>query len=341
MRDQYAGDVSDYLKFAFLRAISGTEYSLGIAWYHVPTHDGGPDGLHLEWRDDAELMRLDSDLHALLARLPARSISALERLPIWPRRVRFHRAPIQPGFARRMWASGTRQELRDCDIIFLDPDNGLGRPTQKHATLDEVRAFVDLGKMVVLIKFPGRKTHSEQLDDLHSLLLERGGARHVLTIRTSISVPNKNGSFQPRARWFSVINATEAVRNRARSFQTALAALQRCRANFEDSSVNLSDRLPDQPTSSTRDSLNLAPSKGTNQRIDIEPRASLLTTATGFVNRNRQENHGPTGEAGNDYGQRLYRMRCQNCGMIYKANGSDIFQRKCPRCQGGRPSSET
>ncbi len=41
MRDQYAGDISDVLKFAFLRALSGVDRALGIAWYYVPGHDGG------------------------------------------------------------------------------------------------------------------------------------------------------------------------------------------------------------------------------------------------------------------------------------------------------------
>lgn len=35
MRDQYAGDVSDFLKFAFLRALAGEDRILGIAWYYA------------------------------------------------------------------------------------------------------------------------------------------------------------------------------------------------------------------------------------------------------------------------------------------------------------------
>jgi hypothetical protein len=32
VRDQYAGDVSDVLKFAFLRALAGNDRTLGVAW---------------------------------------------------------------------------------------------------------------------------------------------------------------------------------------------------------------------------------------------------------------------------------------------------------------------
>src|SRR6478735_2674103 len=77
MRDQYAGDVSDVLKFAFLRALAGTDRKLGIAWYYAPGDDGGPDGRHLEWRNEPAWRLLDNELHAGLATLPERSIAAL------------------------------------------------------------------------------------------------------------------------------------------------------------------------------------------------------------------------------------------------------------------------
>ena len=59
------------------------------------------------------------------------------------------------------------------------------------------------------------------------------------------------------------------------------------------------------------------------------------TTEKGYVNRNRQENMGKTDMMGTDHMQWLYEMRCLNCGSYYHANGSDIFQKKCPVCDGG------
>jgi hypothetical protein len=47
MRDQYAGDISDVLKFAFLGTLAGTDRRLGIAWYYLSGDDGRPDG---RWR---------------------------------------------------------------------------------------------------------------------------------------------------------------------------------------------------------------------------------------------------------------------------------------------------
>ena len=64
------------------------------------------------------------------------------------------------------------------------------------------------------------------------------------------------------------------------------------------------------------------------------------TTQIGFVNKNKQNCCGQRGLAGNDYGQLAYRMECLECGFVYGANGSDIFERKCPNCQGGAKGIE-
>ncbi len=48
MRDQYAGDVSDVLNFAFLRALAGQDRTLGVAWYFAPGDDRRADERHLE-----------------------------------------------------------------------------------------------------------------------------------------------------------------------------------------------------------------------------------------------------------------------------------------------------
>ena len=53
--------------------------------------------------------------------------------------------------------------------------------------------------------------------------------------------------------------------------------------------------------------------------------------------KNNQRNNGCTYSHGTDFNQKFYSMECLNCGHKYQANGSDIWQRKCPKCQGGKP----
>jgi len=64
---------------------------------------------------------------------------------------------------------------------------------------------------------------------------------------------------------------------------------------------------------------------------------STDTTKIGYVNHNNQRCSGHRGMEGTDHGQYAYRMECleAQCGSVYGANGTDVFQRKCPSCQGG------
>ena len=64
---------------------------------------------------------------------------------------------------------------------------------------------------------------------------------------------------------------------------------------------------------------------------------TIESTTPGYENRNRQVVVRATGLAGTDFGQYVYVLRCGHCQTEYGANGSDIFQRLCPKCQGGRP----
>ena len=61
------------------------------------------------------------------------------------------------------------------------------------------------------------------------------------------------------------------------------------------------------------------------------------TTTPGYRNRHGQIVVRATGLPGNDHMQRIYVLRCEACRSEYGANGSDIFQRRCPNCGGGAP----
>lgn len=63
------------------------------------------------------------------------------------------------------------------------------------------------------------------------------------------------------------------------------------------------------------------------------------TKATGYNNRNHQEVLSRTGQPSTDQNQVVYILKCLHCGAKYGVNGSDIFQRRCPKCGGGRPGT--
>lgn len=65
----------------------------------------------------------------------------------------------------------------------------------------------------------------------------------------------------------------------------------------------------------------------------------MNTTDGGYVNRNGQMNLGRTEppRAGTDHRQVVYVMRCLDGQHNYGVNGSDIWHRRCPAHQGGKP----
>ena len=64
---------------------------------------------------------------------------------------------------------------------------------------------------------------------------------------------------------------------------------------------------------------------------------SAATTEVGYTNRNDQTVIRRTDIPGNDHNQRVYVLECNQCYHRYGANGSDIWQRRCPNCGGGKP----
>jgi hypothetical protein len=235
MRDQYAGDVSDVLKFAFLRALAGADRTLGIAWYYVQNHDGRLDGQHLEWREEPAWQRLDRQLYVGLSALPERSVAALEHAAIWPNGTLFHREPMPSPLQRNAWGEHKRTALDGANIVFLDPDNGLGAETAKHATLSEIKLLRRTGRAIVFITFPGRnKPHDVLVQHLHEQLRDEAQA-NAITLRTSVSVPRTTGSlaFVPRLRWFTVVDPDAALVARANEFASKLKELPRVSAQLD------------------------------------------------------------------------------------------------------------
>ena len=69
-------------------------------------------------------------------------------------------------------------------------------------------------------------------------------------------------------------------------------------------------------------------------------RGGAGTTLPGYRNKDSQFVLRRTDAPGNDYNQHVYVLQCDKCRIKYGANGSDIWQRKCPNCGGGRPGLE-
>jgi hypothetical protein len=76
--------------------------------------------------------------------------------------------------------------------------------------------------------------------------------------------------------------------------------------------------------------------QGEKNKVNENNYELIKTIDYGYINKNNQKNIGRTSSAGSDNNQWFYNMSCLHCSHTYYANGTDIWQRKCPNCQGGK-----
>jgi hypothetical protein len=133
MKDQYAADINDYLKYALLRTLSTVHAgTLHVCWMRTAS-DGRSDGSRLAYlANPVEFRSLDPLVFDELTRIVAcgaRSVRAVEKSAILPR-ARFHGALLNDLDAtRRRYFDRVWSALGDDDLVFFDPDNGLEVPS--------------------------------------------------------------------------------------------------------------------------------------------------------------------------------------------------------------------
>lgn len=78
---------------------------------------------------------------------------------------------------RATWLADALRAVDGCDVVFLDPDNGVGgashrphgRKGHKHATLDEIVAFADGGRRSVVVYHHTGRTGGTAADQARTL----------------------------------------------------------------------------------------------------------------------------------------------------------------------------
>lgn len=138
MQNRYTGDIGDFGKLGLLRQISRTGLSIGVNWYLTPdeTHNG--DGRHIDYLKNNTFRTCDEQLGSVLGQIVAagkRRVSELERPNIL--KAAFYSQMLDftgmnktdRQLFRWEWHTSAMDKLRTCDIIFVDPDNGLIVPS--------------------------------------------------------------------------------------------------------------------------------------------------------------------------------------------------------------------
>ncbi len=191
MQNRYAGDVGDFGKFALLRNVFVTDGNkIGVIWYKFPDESHNSDGLHVGYLENPAYKACDEVLIKKLAEVvdADRSVSKLESVRLLPentvyfsRELNFHlKHPGQTRHARSLrknkrigWIGDAAKAVSACNIVFLDPDNGLEIPSVpnqyqtksgKYAYYSEVELlFRNKDACVIYHHLNRNLTHSEQI----------------------------------------------------------------------------------------------------------------------------------------------------------------------------------
>jgi len=243
MQDRYTGDVGDFGKYGMLRQLCGLcdgdagQLKLGVVWYR-PNHEliaseSVHDGRHIAYlcpkqenvseKQEREYRCCDPPLYDMLREIVKRDdrrIEAVEKSGLLPNAV-FHRAavpgPVQGARGeartakRQRWVNDALEATADCDVVFLDPDNGLepkGVPitrkmAPKYAYLEEVGKWSKRCQSLVIYHHLGRnRPHLDQIaswierlrnefqpHDIFALHFRRGTSRAFFVLATECHAP--------------------------------------------------------------------------------------------------------------------------------------------------------
>ena len=247
VQNRYVGDLGDFGKFGLLRvlcssgkAVGVSLPSLGVVWYLVPNETHNDDGRFVDYLDlsatNQERFRAcDPFLYDALRRIVlsgARNVATIQRGNILPSGTRFYgdfltfgdlrggsaRVTLHRAKRRATWLEGAFRATAACEVVFLDPDNGLEVGVgsyqlrgPKYVFFDELLPFVQRDQSLLIYHHMARRgTAVDQVNGRLAQIEDRLGRR-------AFALLYHRGS----ARAFFVVPAQrhwEALSSRAREF---------------------------------------------------------------------------------------------------------------------------
>jgi hypothetical protein len=197
MKEQYVGDVSDYRKYALLRALAGDgEIKIGVCWMLTPS-DTSSDGNKLGYLQKSAFREFDPPLFDLLVTVmnapDKRRLLLIEESSIVPGATYYNAIVPDALEAREAYFNEALAALQSSALIFFDPDNGLdvrsrpkGKPaSSKYLFRDEVAETFRRGHSLLIYQHFAREERSGFVTRLGTELSELCGAAETWAFTTS------------------------------------------------------------------------------------------------------------------------------------------------------------
>lgn len=195
MKNQYFGDVNDFLKYGILRELADDPGTLHVSWMLTPS-DGSTDGKFTEYLSDPDRWRsYDPALFDFLrTEVVDRNRRAVSRIESWEGlSASFFSKPVPGGLAERgKWSAEMLDAIRGQRLVFFDPDNGIevescpmGRKkSNKYVFWTELVETWNRGASLLVYQHFTRERRTRFLERISGEFKERLGAQRVFVLRT-------------------------------------------------------------------------------------------------------------------------------------------------------------
>lgn len=196
MKHQYFGDINDYRKYGLLRLLqSESRLTLGLCWMLTPD-DGRSDGKFISYLHDSQAWRkYDPELFdSLASAVPAgRHLDRVIEHRLLRNAVGVDMLVPDNRQARRAYFIESQRRLREAELVFFDPDNGLSVPScpvgrknsSKYLCRSEVTSTYAGGQSVLIYQHFTREEREGFITRLANELGTLSGAGVVLCFRTA------------------------------------------------------------------------------------------------------------------------------------------------------------
>ena len=167
---------------------------VGINWYLVGDESHNNDGKHIGYLENEKYRGCDDELLESLNSMIVqgeRSVIGIEKLCLFRSQKYYHKRIFEPKIqtkgARREWHQKGLEAMSGCDLVFLDPDNGMlpksvsrsSDKSIKYVLPEELMDYYDAGYSVVFYSHRTRESLDVYLERFKDLFecAERKGAK--------------------------------------------------------------------------------------------------------------------------------------------------------------------
>jgi hypothetical protein len=192
MKNQYFGDINDYRKYGLLRCIlNKSELRLLVAWMLTP-NDERKDGNLISYLNDSKRWGdYDYELFQglkLKVREENRSVAQIEKSNLLGNSTFFSEEVKDDKDERKKWFDNLLAKAKECDLVFLDPDNGIEvnskpygtKDSSKYVYWDELKRLWGEGKSLLIYQHFCRKKRLPFIRDLLDHLKKKTSSNVVL-----------------------------------------------------------------------------------------------------------------------------------------------------------------